>query len=295
MFRIRTLTVVEKGDSFIYRLDPRTKLLLLLSIGTIAISLDKPEHLLLLSIFLIPSYLLARFELNKYKVIFLIVLIGLWGMVLSQAMFYRQWPRTVILTIIPVDFPVLGRVTGGLYLYKEGLLYGLAQGLRFATMIASGLLIAWTTEPRDLLLGLVRLKVPYGMAFMFITSVRFLPVLVSELFTVIAVQRLRGADTVRLGRHTLRSAINILTPVLARSVKRAATLGASCESRAFNPNLPRTYLRELRYSRIDIMLSMAAVIAAAAIVVIKTLFWLYCTGILYFPWLRWMYTIAREL
>ena len=293
MFRIRTLTVVEKGNSFIYRLDPRTKLLLLLSIGIIAISLDKPEHLLLLSIFLLLACLLARFELNKYKVISLIVLIGLWGMVLSQAMFYRQWPRTVILTIIPRDFPVLGWLTGGLYLYKEGFLYGLAQGLRFATMIASGLLIAWTTEPRDLLLGLVRLKVPYGMAFMFITSVRFLPVLVSEFSTVIAVQRLRGADTVKLGRHTLRSAINILTPVLARSVKRAATLGASCESRAFNPNLPRTYLRELRYSRVDIMLSGAAVIAAAAIVVTKVIFWLYCKDVLYFPALRWLYAILK--
>lgn len=295
MFKIRTLTVVEKENSFIYRLDPRTKLLLLLSLGTIAISLDKPEHLLLLSVFLVPAYLLARFELSKYKLILLIILIGLWGMVLSQAMFYREWPRTVILTIIPRDFPILGWLTGGLYLYKEGFLYGLAQGLRFATMIASGLLVAWTTEPRDLLLGLTRLKVPYGMAFMFITSIRFLPVLVSELFTVIAVQRLRGADTVKLGRHTLKSAINILTPVLARSVKRAATLGASCESRAFNPNLPRTYLRELRYSRVDVMFSGAAVIVAAAIVVTKMIFWLYCKDILYFPELRWLYTIAREL
>lgn len=295
MFKIRTLTVVEKKNSLIYHLDPRTKLFLLLSVGTVAISLDEPEHLLLVSVFLIPAYLLARFELNKYKVIVLVILIGLWGMALSQAMFYRQWPRTVIMTIIPGDFPLLGRLTGGLYLYKEGLFYGLAQGLRFATMIASGLLVAWTTEPRDLLLGLVRLKVPYGMAFMFITSVRFLPVLVSELFTVIAVQRLRGADTVKLGRHTLRCAINILTPVLARSVKRAATLGASCESRAFNPNRPRTSLRELHYNRVDVMLSGAAVIVAAALVVTKMIFWLYSKDLLYFPELRWLYTIAREL
>ncbi len=295
MFRIRPLTVAEKKDSLVYHLDPRTKLLLLSSIGIIAVSLDEPRHLLFLSIFLIPAYLLARFELSKYKLIMLVILVGLWGMVLSQAMFYRQWPRTVILTIIPQDLPLLGRLTGGLYLYKEGLLYGLTQGLRFSVMIASGLLVAWTTEPRDLLLGLIRLRVPYGLAFMFITSVRFLPGLVSELFTVIAVQRLRGADPVKLGRHTLRSAMNILTPVLARSVKRAATLGASCESRAFNPNLPRTYLRELHYNRVDIMLSGAAVMVATALVMAKMIFWLYCKDILYFPGLRWLYAMAREL
>lgn len=294
MFNIRALIMAEKKNSLIYRLDPRAKLLILFSVGMIVIGLDEPKYLLILSVFPIAGHLLARFELGKYKIILLVILIGLWGVAISQAMFYREWPRTVILTLIPQEFPFFGWLTGGIYLYKEGLFYGLAQGLRFTTMIAFGMLIAWTTEPRDLLLGLIRLKVPYGIAFMFITSVRFLPILISELFTVISIQRLRGANPVKTGKHTIRSVINILTPVLANSVKRAATLGASCESRAFNPNRPRTYLRELHYNRVDIMVSGFFVIAAAAIIITKILFWLYCMEILYFSEMRWLYTIARD-
>lgn len=261
----------------------------------IVISLDEPEHLLILFAFPILGHLLANFDLSKYKVTLLVILIGLWGVVVSQGVFYKEWPRTVILTLILKELPFLGWLTGGLYLYKEGLLYGLAQGLRFATMVAFGLLIAWTTEPRDLLLGLIRLKVPYGIAFMFITSIRFLPILISELFTVIAVQRLRGANPVKLGSLSIRSAIDILTPVLANSVKRAATLGASCESRAFNPNLPRTYLRELHYKWWDILVSGFFVTAAITIVITKIIFLLYRIDILYLSDMRWLYTIAREL
>ena len=295
MFKIKTLTATEKKESLIYRLDPRTKLVLLFSIGMIVISLDEPRHLLILFIFTIVGHLLANFNPNKYKVTLLVILIGLWGVVISQGVFYKEWPRTVVLTIISKDLPLIGWLTGGLYLYKEGLLYGLAQGLRFATMIASGLLIAWTTEPRDLLLGLIRLKVPYGIAFMFITSIRFLPILVSELVTVIGIQKLRGANPVKLGRGTIKSVINILTPVLANSVKRAATLGASCESRAFNPNLPRTYLRELHYGWWDILVSGLFVVAAISIVIGKMIFLLYRIDLLYLSQLRWLYAIAREL
>ncbi len=295
MFKIRALTATEKKGSLIYRLDPRTKLIVLFSIGMIVIGLDRPWHLLILFIFTVMGHILAGFDLSKYKVTLLIILIGLWGVVMSQGIFYREWPRTVILTIIPRDLPIVGQLTGGVYLYRQGLLYGLAQGLRFATMIASGLLIAWTTEPRDLLLGLIRLRLPYGIAFMFITSIRFLPILISELTTVIEVQRLRGAGPIKLGKGTIRSVIDILTPVLANSVKRAATLGASCESRAFNPNRPRTYLRELHYRWWDVLISGLSIAAAIAIVITKMTFLLYRIDILYLSQLRWLYAIAREL
>ena len=295
MFKIRAIGLTEKRDSLIYRMDPRAKLLLLFCVGTVAVCLDRPRNLLILSAFPILGHLLARFEMTKYKITLIVILIGLWSMALSQGIFYREWPRTVILTIIPGRFPILGGLTGGIYIYKQGLLYGLAQGLRFTTMISSGLLVAWTTEPRDLLLGMIRLRVPYGMAFMFISSVRFLPVLVSELITVVAVQRLRGTDPVRLGRHTIRNFIDILVPVLARSVKRAATLGASCESRAFNPDLDRTYLRELHYNQVDIWLSCMTCLITVTVVVTKLLFWLYSRDMLYISGMRWLYTMARGM
>lgn len=38
--------------------------------------------------------------------------------------------------LISPDFPFLGSLTGGLYIYREGIIYGAVQGMRTASMIA---------------------------------------------------------------------------------------------------------------------------------------------------------------
>ena len=295
MFRIKSLVMPEQKDTIIHRLDPRTKMLCVMSAGLAAISLDVPEHLLALLAVPLLGHLMARFRPGKYAVTSVILLVGTWSIAFSQALFYRQWPRTVALTLLPADFPLLGWVTGGIYAYEEGFVHGIVQGLRFATMTSFGLLMTWTTEPRDILLGLTSLRMPYGLAFMFITSVRFLPVLISELSTVVAVQRLRGANPVKIGPQSIRSAIRVLTPLLANCVRRASTLGASCESRAFNPIGPRTYMVEMKWQWRDLALCSVALVTASALLGAKIAFWLYKAEILYISDLRWLYQIAREL
>jgi len=295
VLRIRSLVMPEHKDTCIHRLDPRAKMLCLMSAGLAVICLDVPEHLLILFLVPLAGHVLARFRPGKYAVTATILLAGTWGIAFSQALFYREWPRTVALTLLPPDFPLLGWFTGGVYVYKEGFIHGVVQGLRFATMTAFGLLMTWTTEPRDILLGLTALGAPYGLAFMFITSVRFLPVLISEISTVVSVQRLRGANPVKIGPGSIRSAIAILTPVLANCVRRASTLGASCESRAFNPAGPRSYLVEMHWRWHDLAVCSIALGAAVSLLAAKIAFWLYRAEILYFSDLRWLYQIAREL
>lgn len=295
MLRLRTLVTPEQKDGFIYRLNARAKILFLVAVGLVVISLEEADHLLILFVLPLLGHAMARFEPGKYKLMLVILCIGLWGVTLSQALFYKDWPRTVILTLVPEDFPVLGWLTGGIFFYREGLVHGMVQGLRFSTMTAFGLLLTWTTEPRDILMGLIRLRMPYGLAFMFITAVRFLPVLIAEIATVVTVQRLRGANPVKLGRHSITSAIRILTPVLANSVRRAGTLGASCESRAFNPLGARTCLEESHWTTKDILVCAVPLAAAMAILTTKVAFWLYKTELLYLSELRWLYQIAREL
>lgn len=64
------------------------------------------------------------------------LLLGLWGSISSQALFFAQNPRTPLFMLISPDFPFLGSLTGGLYIYREGIIYGAVQGMRTASMIA---------------------------------------------------------------------------------------------------------------------------------------------------------------
>ncbi len=291
MFQIE----IEKKNFFIYKIDPRTKIFLLLSFGIIAVSLDEPKSLLCTFSFSLFLFLSARLNLKKYKIVLPLLLFGVWGIVTSQGIFYNRCPKTIIFTIVPKEFPIIGSFTGGIYLFKEGLIYGVVQGLRFATVLLLGLFVAWTTDPKEFLLGLTKLKVPYSISFMFMTAVRFVPIIISEILNVVAAQKLRGENPKKLGIHTIRTCFNILLPVAANSVRRAANLAISCESRGFDPRSKRTYIKEIEFKKSDLFISTFSISLAFAILFAKILFWLYNLDLLYLCNLRWIYDLASKL
>jgi len=296
MFKVRDIAEPDTGSTIIHNIDPRAKVAILFAMSLLVVSLDNEKILFFLFLIPLSAYPAARLSATKYWIAFIFIAIGLWGTVFSQALFYREWPRTIVLTLIPQELPVLGKITGGLYVYKEGFLYGLIQGLRFSTMTAAGLLLCWTTPPQKMLLGLVRLKIPYGIAFMFVTTLRFLPILLAEVFTVIEAQRLRGFNPLRLkGMFKFKGLMNTLLPVLANSVRRAGVLAASVESRAFRAYPDRTYLKELSYNAFDFGITAIFLTASTGIAAIKILYGLYAREILYISALRWVYEIGRNL
>ena len=294
MFKVRDIAEPDTGSTIIHNIDPRAKVAILFAISLLVVSLDNEKILFFLFVIPLSAYPAARLSANKYWIAFIFIALGLWGTIFSQALFYREWPRTIVLTLIPQEFPVLGNITGGLHVYKEGFLYGLIQGLRFSTMTASGLLLCWTTPPQKMLLGLVRLKIPYGIAFMVVTALRFLPILLAEIFTVIEVQRLRGFNPLKI-KNLFKGLMNTLLPVLANSVRRAGVLAASVESRAFRAYPDRTYLKDLRYNAVDFGITSIFLTASTGIAAIKILYGLYGGEILYISGLRWIYEIGRCL
>ena len=101
-------------------------------------------------------------------------------------------------TLVPADLPLIGKMTGGIRVYREGLFHGIVQSLRFNTTLGIGCFIIWTTQPRDLLLALTQLRVPTTLAFMVTTALHFIPVIANEAANVLRSQRLRGFRYLRL-------------------------------------------------------------------------------------------------
>lgn len=126
------------------RLDGRTKLLGLFLVAVLAIVVDNPRTLFLLFTATLLLHLFARTSVYKWQVLAILLLLGLWGSMFSQALFFAQTPRTPLFVLIEPTVPVLGSITGGLYVYREGVVYGAVQGLRSATMLALGLFVLQT-------------------------------------------------------------------------------------------------------------------------------------------------------
>ena len=214
------------------RLDGRTKLLGLFLVAVLVIVVDNPRTLFLLFTATLLLHLFARTSVYKWQVLAILLLLGLWGSMFSQALFFAQTPRTPLFVLIEPTVPVLGSITGGLYVYREGVVYGAVQGLRSATMLALGLFVCWTSDPRQLLKALMAWRLSPQIAFMLVTAIRFLPVLAAEAGEVIIALRLRS-DT-QVGRKSVvRHLPYIAKPLLARCLRRAQILALSVVSRGF--------------------------------------------------------------
>ena len=214
------------------KLDGRTKLLILFLVAVLAIVVDNPRTLFLLFTATLLLHLSARTSIYKWQVLAILLLLGLWGSMFSQALFFAQTPRSPLFVIIEPTMPVLGQITGGLYIYREGVIYGAVQGLRSAMMLSLGLFVCWTSDPRQLLKALITWRLSPQIAFMLVTAIRFLPVLAAEAGEVIIALRLRS-DT-RVGRKSIiRHLPYIAKPLLARCLRRAQTLALSVVSRGF--------------------------------------------------------------
>ncbi|WP_304089537.1 energy-coupling factor transporter transmembrane protein EcfT [Phascolarctobacterium succinatutens] len=218
--------------SWAQRLNGRTKLLVLFLFAILMITVDNPRTLFVLFSFTLLLHIVARTSIYKWKVLAVLLLLGLWGSMFSQALFYAQTPRSPLFVIISPEAGILGQLTGGLYVYREGILYGAVQGLRSASMLTLGLLVCWTSDPRQLLQAMLAWRLSPQLAFMLVTAIRFLPVLAAETGEIITAFQLRS-DSQRGRTAVLRHLPYIAKPLLARCLRRAQTLALSVVSRGF--------------------------------------------------------------
>ena len=138
-------------------LEPRTKILMMLIAGCLVILLDSPTALLVCFFGSLTLIALSRPTWRQIGLLCVFLFFTTWGLIYSQAIFYNEFPRTVLFTLVPPEFPIIGQMTGGIRVYREGLFHGIVQSLRFNTTLGIGCFIVWTTQPRDMLLALAQL------------------------------------------------------------------------------------------------------------------------------------------
>ncbi len=263
-------------------IDPRTRLVLLLCAGILAISLEGAAALGLFTLLCALPLLfvgLDRWWLGRGLVAVVTIV---WSTTLSQALFYAEQPRVS-----------LGHL-GPLHVWREGVTYGLAQSLRFVGLTLAGIALAVSTAPDHLHQALRRLRVPFGIALMASAALRFLPQLTTELATVRRARAMRGRPAWRRGPWArLLLEIGLLRPVVARSWRRAHNLAESLDARGFDPLAPRTERRPLRLGALDRLTLAAALTVTGAVVGGRLLYVLYTTESWFHPALRPLYGFTR--
>lgn len=147
----------------------------------------------------------------------------------------------------------------------ESVTYAAAQFLRFGSMAAVGLPIAYAIAPGDIGPAFARLGVPYKFAYGIELTFRFIPSLAADMQTTIDAQRLRGYEWEKRGRGLvgkLTRTVPLLTPVTMNAIVGAEDTIDAMDLRGFGTER-RTWLRELRFDTTDrlVLLGFVALLA----------------------------------
>ncbi|MEN6562967.1 MAG: energy-coupling factor transporter transmembrane component T [Christensenella sp.] len=254
------------GNSAVHRLDPRTKILLMV-VYIVIVFLVRTlwifalPVLLLIAMFLfaqVPaSYFLSSLKPMKWLLVFMFV-INLFATQGETELF--QW-KFIRLT-------------------QEALEQAVFITLRLVLLVAGTSILTLTTSPIALTDGLEKLMSPlrklrfpaHELAMMMTIALRFIPTLLEETDRIQKAQMARGADF-ESGNlfQRAKSMIPILVPLFVSAFRRADELAMAMESRCYHGGEGRTRMRELHFHVSDLFAALLLCAVLAGIAVLEKL------------------------
>lgn len=248
-------------DTFIQRLDPRTRLIFLFCV---IFALTIPEiwdFRIILPLFLLSLtlYFLARIEWKDIKrtwifiLILVVFIVGLNGLLSG-----RGGPSSVIQVESPTVFEVPFFIPGTEWGFTvpvtvNKIWFAINQMTRMLTMAILAIPIPYTMDPNIYGVTFRRMGVSDKVSFTMDLAFRFLPTLARDLSITIDAQRARGyeLETLKGGLIArLQRLAPLLIPVTMQSTVTGEEVIDAMDLRAFGTK-PRTWLKELRYARRD--------------------------------------------
>ena len=252
-----------QGDSWIHKLDPRTKL-----IGTFV-------------------FVLVIFLANNWVTYGLLIGYTLIALLLSKiplGFFWKGIKPLIWVILFTVALQILFTSGGDVYFQwgfiqvtSDGIINAIFIFLRFVLIISFSTLLTLTTAPLQLTdaieavmkpLAVVKFPV-HEVALMLSIALRFVPTLMDEAQKIMNAQRARGVD---FGEGNLfeqmKAIIPILIPLFVSSLNRAEDLATAMEARGYQGGDGRSKYRVLNYEMRDAIAGLSLVVVTILLFVL---------------------------
>lgn len=252
------------GSSFVHKLDPRTKLILVIAYIVGVFLVKSLYAYIAVALFVIISVIVARLPiLRVLKSIKGIIFIVLFTAILN--VFFNQEGEVL-----------WWRITTG------GLLFALSMSLRLILLVLGTTILTLTTTPMNLTDGMESLMKPlkyikfpvHDIAVIMSIALRFIPILMEEVDKIMLAQKARGAsfDNGGLIRRA-KALIPVLIPLFVSAFRRADELALALDARCYNATDKRTKMKALRFSYRDPIAVLFTAIFITLVVAVNNDFW----------------------
>lgn len=235
-------------DSIIHKLDPRLKLVLLVSYIVFVFVAFNFSSLLLLSAFLFFMIAITKIPVSVYfKNIKVILPIIIFTSILN-AVYVTDGVCLVSFWIIKI--------------YDQGIQKAIFMSLRILILVLSSSVLSYTTTPTELTDAIESLLSPlkyiglanavHSLAMMMTIALRFIPTLIEETDKIMSSQKARGASLESGGLiKKVKALMPILIPLLISAIRRAYELAEAMESRCYNGGEGRVRMKQLHLAKKD--------------------------------------------
>lgn len=253
------------GNSIIYKMDPRGKLIVTMLFIFIIFLANNPITYIIITLF---SLIAVAATNLKWKI-------------------FWDGIKPVIWLIMFTSFLQLFFTEGGTVYWQWGIFYLTSYGIsnaiyifiRFTIIVLISTVMTVTTMPLEiadaiewLLTPLKLIKIPVDkIALVMSIALRFVPTLFDETFKIMNAQRSRGADFNNGGLITRAKAVTpLLIPLFINSLETAIDLSTAMESRGYHGSEKRTRFRILRWSKFDLYNLCYFLILMALLIIFRT-------------------------
>ncbi len=246
MLKDITLGQFFPGKSYIHKLDPRTKLVMLvIYIVALFVAVNWISYGVMLA-FLILCIAISKIPLKNIvrgmkPMVVILAFTGILNVFLTQG--ETVWVQWWIITIT-----------------KEGVIRAIFMMVRILMLVTGTFLLTYTTSPIALTDGLESLLGPlkkirfpvHEIAMMMSIALRFIPTLIEVTDKIMSAQKARGADFETGGLiQRVKALVPILIPLFISAFRRADELATAMECRCYHGGEGRTKMKLLRYKRRD--------------------------------------------
>lgn len=253
-------------NSKIHKLDPRTKLLLLIALIVIVFISNNFLSLGLTVVFSIVAILMTKIPLSMYLKNIKSIL-----------------PIIIITSLLNVFYADGGKVLFDWWIFtitSAGVSRSVFMTLRIVLLILVSAVLSYTTSPTSLTGAIESLLKPlklvglsnavHTMAMVMTIALRFIPTLIEETQKIMNAQKARGAD-LESGSivKRVKALLPILIPLLISSIRRAYELAEAMECRCYNGGIGRTKYRIMKYSYRDIIAAVVSAFILAGVIVLN--------------------------
>ena len=237
-------------DSVLHRLDPRTKIVLMIAYITMIFFVKTFIGFGIVFVFLAAAILLSRVPVGKVlkslKTIMFLVLFT----VIMSLLFYAGKEEDLIWR------------WGIIKVYRAGLINAGLMALRLMFLVVGPTLLTFTTTPvaltdglESLLKPLTYIKFPvHELAMIMSIALRLIPTLVEETDKIQSAQKARCADfdSGNVFKRA-KAMIPVLIPLFVSSFRRADELADAMDSRCYRGAKGRTRMKKLKFHIRDLI------------------------------------------